>query len=175
MDFSTSSDSLELYKLIVLYMLSCVDFPLSQSQIGEFILEAGYTNYLTLQQSLSQLAETGLVKTCSTRNRTVLSITQEGRNTLGYFESEINDMIKQDIHTYFQKHSLELRNQVSISSNYYKTTCGEYEAVLSAKDHNATLIEIKLSVPTAELADSICNNWAKKNQKIYDILTRMLF
>lgn len=175
MDFSTSSDSLELYKLIVLYMLSCVDFPLSQSQISEFILEAGYTNYLTLQQSLSQLAEAGLVKTYSTRNRTVLSITQEGRNTLGYFESEINDVIKQDIRTYFQKHSLELRNQVSISSNYYKTTCGEYEAVLNAKDHNATLIEIKLSVPTAELADSICNNWAKKNQQIYDTLTRMLF
>ena len=32
-------DPLTLYKLIVLYMLDRVDFPLTKSQIGDFILE----------------------------------------------------------------------------------------------------------------------------------------
>ena len=36
-------DLLTLYKLIVLYMLSCVDFPLTKAQIGDFILEKEYT------------------------------------------------------------------------------------------------------------------------------------
>ncbi|MBQ9990730.1 MAG: DUF4364 family protein [Lachnospiraceae bacterium] len=175
MDFSTSRESLELYKLIVLYMLNRVDFPLTQSQISEFILEQGYTNYLVLQQSLSQLAETGLVQTHSTLNRTVLVITEEGKNTLGYFENQISDAIKQDIHSYFKEHSLKLRDQVSVASNYYKSTSGDYEALLTARDRNTTLVEIRLSVPTAELADSICNNWTKKNQEVYETLTRMLF
>ena len=39
-----------LYKLMVLYMLNKVDFPLTNSQISEFILDKGYTNYFTLQQ-----------------------------------------------------------------------------------------------------------------------------
>ena len=29
----------KLYKLIVLYMLNCIDFPLTDSQISEFVLE----------------------------------------------------------------------------------------------------------------------------------------
>ena len=48
MDFSASQGFLELYKLIVLYMLNRVDFPLTQAQISEFILNKGYTGYLPL-------------------------------------------------------------------------------------------------------------------------------
>ena len=38
--------SFTLYKLIILYMLNKVDFPLTNSQISEFILDEGYTTYL---------------------------------------------------------------------------------------------------------------------------------
>ena len=37
--------SLTLYKLIVLYLLKKVNFPLTNAQISEFILEQGYTTY----------------------------------------------------------------------------------------------------------------------------------
>ena len=49
------SDSFTLYKLIVLYMLQKVDFPLTNSQISEFVLDKEYTNYFTLQQALSEM------------------------------------------------------------------------------------------------------------------------
>ena len=44
------SDSFTLYKLIVLYMLQKVDFPLTNSQISEFVLDKEYTNSLTLSR-----------------------------------------------------------------------------------------------------------------------------
>ena len=34
-----------LYKLIILYMLDRVDFPLTNSQISSFLLDRGYTNF----------------------------------------------------------------------------------------------------------------------------------
>ena len=40
------SETYTLYKLIVLYMLDKVDFPLTTSQISEFILEKEYTPIL---------------------------------------------------------------------------------------------------------------------------------
>ena len=44
--------SLTLYKLIILYMLDKVSFPLANSQISEFILNAGYTNtFISNRQS----------------------------------------------------------------------------------------------------------------------------
>ena len=58
-----SQDTLMLYKLMVLYMLNKVDFPLTNSQISEFILDKGYTNYFTLQQALHDLSDTELIRT----------------------------------------------------------------------------------------------------------------
>ena len=52
---SMTQDPLTLYKLIVLYMLDRVTFPLTKAQVGDFILEREYTNFLTLQQEIAEL------------------------------------------------------------------------------------------------------------------------
>ena len=51
-----TQDPLTLYKLIVLYMLNRVDFPLTKAQITDFILEKEYTTYMNLQSVLAQRA-----------------------------------------------------------------------------------------------------------------------
>ena len=175
MDFTTSKESLMLYKLIILYMLNQVSFPLSKAQISEFVLEKGYTNYLTLQQILAELTDNNLIASSITRHRTQFTITNEGRDTLGFFQGRINYIIKTEIKEYLKEHSLALRNEISIISDYYKIPPGDYETVLSAKDGDTTLIELKLSVPTSQMADSICENWRLKNQEVYETLTRILF
>ena len=38
------SDTLTLYKLIILFILDKVDFPLTNAQLSDFILEKEYTN-----------------------------------------------------------------------------------------------------------------------------------
>ena len=58
-----NQDVLTLYKLMVLYMLNKVDFPLTNSQISEFILDKGYTNYFSLQQAIHDLSDTELIRT----------------------------------------------------------------------------------------------------------------
>ena len=168
-------DPLTLYKLIVLYMLDRVNFPLTKTQVGNFILEKEYTNFLTLQQVISELIEADLISADSIRNRTHLSITKEGQETLSYFENRINDAIKADIKTFFKENELELRNEVSVLADYYKSTSGEYEAHLIAKDRNINLVEITMSVPVEETAAAICDNWQKKNQAIYQHLIEQLF
>ena len=56
------SETFTLYKLIVLYMLSKVDFPLTTAQISEFILDKGYTTFFKLQQALSELKDAELIR-----------------------------------------------------------------------------------------------------------------
>ena len=75
-------DPLTLYKLIVLYMLNRVTFPLTTAQISDFILEKEYTNFLTLQQVISELTDAGMVSSQSIRNRTHLTINEECRESL---------------------------------------------------------------------------------------------
>lgn len=168
-------DLLTLYKLIVLYMLDSVSFPMTNAQISDFILEKEYTNFMTLQQVISELTETGMISAQTIRNRTHLAITSEGKETLHFFENRIGDPIKKDIAEYFHEKAFDLRNEVSVLADYYKATSGEFEARLVAKDRGITLVDLTLSVPTKELAETICDNWQQKNQDIYQYLTRQLF
>lgn len=168
-------DPLTLYKLIVLYMLDRVTFPLTTAQISDFILGKEYTNFLTLQQVFSELTDTGLIEARSANNRTHLTITSEGTETLHFFENRISLAIKSEIHAYFQEKEYVLREEVSVVSDYYKSTTGEYEAHLVAKEREISLIDLTLSVPSKELAESICNNWMTKNQNIYQYLIEQLF
>ena len=168
-------DPLTLYKLIILYMLDRVKFPITTAQISNYILEKEYTNFLTLQQVISELTEASLIDARTVNNRTHLTITEEGRETLYFFENRINDAIKTEINQYFQENEFALRDEVSVLGDYYNATSGEYEAHLIAKDRDTNLVELTLSVPTKEVAESICNNWQKKNQEIYQYLTRQLF
>lgn len=168
-------EPLTLYKLIVLYMLNRVSFPLTKAQISDFILEKDYTNFMTLQQVIGELTEAGMIEAQTIRNRTQLAITGEGRETLQYFENRISDTIKEEINDYLKKNEFTLRNEVSVLGNYYKSTSGEYEAHLVAKDRGISLIDITLSVPLEEMAASICDKWQEKNQTIYKYLIEQLF
>ena len=156
-------------------MLDRVKFPITTAQISNYILEKEYTNFLTLQQVISELTEANLINARTVNNRTHLQITEEGRETLYYFDNRINDTIKAEINDYFHDNEFDLREEVSVLSNYYKSTSGEYEAHLIAKERENNLVEIKLSVPTREVAESICDNWQKKNQDIYQELVKQLF
>lgn len=156
-------------------MLNRVSFPLTTAQISDFILEKDYTNFLTLQQVINELTETGMISAQTIRNRTHLAITDEGRETLQYFENRISDAIKSEINEYLRKNEFSLRNEVSVLADYYKSTSGEYEARLIAKDRGVNLVDITLSVPIEEMASSICDNWQKKNQAIYKYLIEQLF
>lgn len=168
-------DPLTLYKLIVLYMLNRVTFPLTTAQVSDFILEKEYTNFLTLQQVINELTDAEMISTQSIRNRTHLAITEEGRETLNFFQNRIGEAIKNDINSYFRENEFTLRNEVSVLGDYYKSTSGEYEAHLVAKDRGIKLVDITLSVPSEDMAATICDKWQNKNQEIYMYLTKELF
>ncbi|MBP3476034.1 MAG: DUF4364 family protein [Lachnospiraceae bacterium] len=170
-----TQEPLTLYKLIILYMLDRVTFPLTKAQVGDFILEKEYTNFLTLQQATAELIDADLVIAKTNRNRTYLEITQEGRETLSFFGNRINSSIKHEVDSFLRDHELEMRNEVSILADYYKSTSGEYEAHLQAKEKGVTIVEVTLSVPDEDTASAICSNWQKKNQDIYQYLISQLF
>lgn len=170
-----TQDSSTLYKLIVLYMLNRVSFPLTKAQVYDFILMKEYTSFITLQQAISELDDAGLITAKSMRNRTHLLITEAGKETLNYFGSRVNEAIRKDIDAYLRENELELREEVSIQSNYYRSTTGDYTAELTAREKGNELINIRLSVPFEEMAATICDHWQEKNKEIYKLLTEYLF
>ena len=78
-----------LYKLMVLYMLKEVNFPLTNSQLSQFFLDKEYTTYFTLQQVLSELMDSKLISARRSGSSTRYEITSDGMETLSFFGSDI--------------------------------------------------------------------------------------
>ena len=76
------AEPITIYKLIILYMLSQVDFPLGNTKISNFFLDKEYTTYFTIQQVLNDLLDSELIVAESTHNNTNYRITASGRETL---------------------------------------------------------------------------------------------
>lgn len=168
------ADTLTLYKLILLYMLDKVSFPLSNAQLSEFILEREYTDYFTVQTALSELVDADFLRIKAVRNMSLYLITDEGRKTLSYFVKKIPPAIREDIDHFLAEHSYELRNEISTPADYYRTDSGEYAARCRVLERDSVLIDLTLAVPVKEQAEAICNHWRDKSQGLYAAIMKAL-
>ena len=148
------SETFTLYKLIILYMLNKVDFPLTTSQISEFVLDKGYTTYFKLQEAISELTQSELIRTETTHNRTLYHLTESGA----------------DIDDFLTEKQYDLKEEVSVKADYYLNTNQEYETRCQIVENGFSLIDLKLTVPTEKEAKAITNHWNLKSQEIYTLL-----
>lgn len=163
-----------LYKLMILYMLDKVDFPMTTAQISEFILGKGYTNYFKLQEITSELLDSGLIRAESSHNRTLYHLTENGAETIHFFHNKLSAPIQADIDEFLKEKAYDMKEEVSVKADYYLTTAHEYEVRCRIMENGLALIDLKLTVPTEKEAKTIATNWALKNQELYASLLAQL-
>ena len=163
------------YKLIILYMLDRVDFALTNSQISQFILDKGYTDYFTLQETINELLESGFINSKIIRNVSHYEITKAGHEAMDLFDTKLSDAIKLDILHYFEINKILLKNEVSIYADYAPcNSSAGYDVMCTIKDKNDTILDLKIMLPTRDRAIEICDAWSERSQEIYDYLVKNL-
>lgn len=167
-------ESITLYKLIILYMLDKVDFPLSNEAVSGFFFETGYADFATVQQVLGIIQDDALIEAKSSRNGTGYMLTAQGREMFGYFGNKISEEIRREIDAYLTSRKYELRQSANITSEFYRNTSGEYSVRCLIKENSSSLIELTLGVPDEDVADTMCGKWREKSQEIYEFIMKTL-
>jgi len=160
-------DALTLYKLMILYLLRAVRYPLTRTQLSDFLLEKEYCTFFTFQQAIDELLESNLMKEETIRNFTRYEITREGEDALSYFENTIPEEVRRDMDEFLEANKIRLREEVGVMSEYQESADGEYEVVLEIREERGALMKLSLTVPTKEQAEIICRNWKSSNQQVY--------
>ena len=169
------NQNLMLYKLIILYMLDRIDeYTLTNAQITSFILDRGYTNLFNIHESLSELIDKDFISVSTIRNTQHYQITNLGEEALLYFENRISNNIKKEIRDYFKAEKINLKNENEIIADFQPNDNGEYTAICAIKERRETLLELKINVPTKEMARNICDSWRTKNTDVYQLLVNEL-
>lgn len=167
-------ESQTLYKLIVLYMLDRVDFPLSNATVIGYINESGLTDYPTILTVIDVLQADGLIDVESNRSNTSYALTDQGLEMLEYFGNKISDDIKAEINEYLKRNKYELKQAANILSESYLTNNGEFAVHCCVKERNATLVDLTVTVPDEEVADQMCMRWKQESSDIYEFIIKKL-
>lgn len=168
------AEPMTLYKLMNLYMLHQVNFPLTNAQLSNFFLDREYTTYFTLQQALNELLDAGLVKKETMRNSSRYEITKEGEETLEFFGKNISPAIISDMDEYLKQNRFRMRNEVGLISDFYKSTNQDYIVHCEVREGKAVLVNLDISVPDKEQAEIMCNHWKDRSQEIYAYVMKSL-
>lgn len=168
------NEPMTLYKLMNLYMLKQVKFPLTNAQLTNFFTEHEYTTYFTLQQALNELEDAGLIHKEPSHNSTRYEITREGEETLNFFGKNISPAIVNDMDQYLKENKFRLREEVGTSADYYKATGQDYIVHCEVREGKTVLIRLDLALPDKEQAEAMCSNWKEKSQEIYSFAMKTL-
>lgn len=168
------NDTMTLYKLMILYFLDQVDYPLTNAQMSGFLLEREYTNYFTIQQVISDLLDAELIQSETIRNSSYFRITKEGKETLEFFGDKISDAIKEEIRKFLSDNQFQIRSEVSTPADYYEQKKGEFLAHCRILEHDSVLLDPSIAVPSEEKAIQICDSWHERNEEIYAKLFELL-
>ncbi len=168
------SEPSTLYKLMILYMLKKVNFPLTNSQLSAFFNSRDYADYFTFQQVINDLLEANLISADSVRNTTRYELTKEGEDVLYFFGKDISGSIIQDMDDFIKENKFQMRSEVGVTADYYKSSLSEYTVICAVREGKENIIELKLTVPSEDQAISMCDKWSGANQEIYAFVMKTL-
>lgn len=163
-----------IYKITILDMLDKVDFPLTNTQISNFFLEQDYTDYFTVQQIISGLLDSELIRAESTHNNTQYYITASGKETLTFFKDKITPAIAEDLANYYAKNKMTIKNENAIVADFYKSTIPGFDVRCQLKENDTSIIDITLHVENKSQAEAVCHNWKERYMDIFAHLMETL-
>ncbi|MDD5899948.1 MAG: DUF4364 family protein [Lachnospiraceae bacterium] len=169
------SEMLMLYKLMILYILDRIDFPMTDSQLTDFFIGKNYTDYFTLHETINDLSEDNFIAKEVVRNKTLYHITEAGGEALSFFFKDISPAARADIDEYLSAQRYQLKEEQSTPADYYEIKHSEYLTECKILDRDSVILEVRVTVSNEAEAERLCNNWKDNSTDIYTyIVTKLL-
>ncbi|GAA0748131.1 DUF4364 family protein [Clostridium oceanicum] len=161
-------DALELAenKLLILYIFSKFDIPISNNKITEIVLENNLINYFTLQQYISELTSSNFLRYNADKDKHRMSITKKGLKVLSMFIDRVTEDKITIINDYLKQNLNLIKKEISVTADYTIKN-KDFIVNLKAEKDNSLLIDLKIPVDSNEQAKKLCSNWKKNSPELY--------
>ncbi|MCR5330051.1 MAG: DUF4364 family protein [Lachnospiraceae bacterium] len=159
-----------LYRLTILYILHRVDYPISNNSLSKFLLKDDFTDYFNLQQLVGELIDDGYINKDQYHGKTLYSITESGEAALNLLSRELSPAMKADVDNYLSENKIDLRDDIAVRSNYYRTDVGHYTANMFIEEGGEKLLEINVATPTGTEAEKMCTKWMQSGIRLYPLI-----
>ena len=176
MKLNSDNETLAENKVLILYVLSLVNKPISNDTLYSIVSAAENMNYFYFQQFLLDLQETKYINTYKNDVQEVIEITDEGRKTLNLTVDMLPGIVKLKADTNYKSSLEKFSNAESITAEFTPKSEKEYEVECKIIENGEIIFAIKTLAYSREQAQDIIDNWKKNAPTIYpsflDTLTK---
>lgn len=174
MKITSDSETLAENKVLILYVLSNVNKPITSDALYSIVTSAIDLNYFYFQQFLLDLLEVKYIVKYQKEAQDVYEITESGKNTLDLTLDILPGIIKLKVDTNFKTNIETVENQESIIAEYTPKSENEYEIECKIVENGEIVFEIKIYAYSREQAQKIVDNWKKNAIKLYPEMLHIL-
>ena len=174
MKLTSDSETLAENKVLILYILSNVNKPITSDALYSIITSAIDLNYFYFQQFLLDLIEVKYIIKYEKETQDVYEITEAGKNTLALTLDILPGIIKLKVDTNFKTNIESFENKESIIAEYTPKSESEYEIECKIVENGEIVFEIKTYAYSREQAQNIVDNWRKNASTLYPKILNML-
>lgn len=161
-------------KLIMLYIINKIKFPLTKNQLTEIILENNLMNYFVLQQYISELISSDILKYIADDDKHRISITDKGIKVLSLFENRIKSDKILNIDEFLEHNIDSIKKEITITADYTIEPKNNYIVNLRAVENDRILIDLKVNVANNKQARELCAKWKNGSPEIYNKIINLL-
>lgn len=161
-------------KLLLLYIIKSIKYPISNAQLTEIVLENSFINYFFLQQYITELISSGFIKYEDTNEKKLLYITDVGNKVLTLFKDRISPQRLNVIDDYLKSSIEKIKRELTISADYTPDQNNTFIVTLKAVEDDSLLMDLKVSVASKKQAVALCAKWKENPSQIYNNIINIL-
>ncbi len=167
MKLLSDSETLAENKVLILYILSSSNKPITNDALYSIVTSATDLNYFYFQQFLLDLIDVKYVSCYKKETQDVYEITDSGKETLALTLDILPGIIKLKVDTNFKQNMESIENDQSVVAEYTPLSENEYEVRCKITENGEIVFDIKTYAYSRDQAQNIVSNWKQHASTLY--------
>ncbi len=161
-------------RILVCYLVSSLDSPISRAQIGEIAIEQGLANYFEVNQALTQLLENGSLTSEFADGDEFIEATAVGRESAKTLETHIPRVVREKAINAAIKLLTRAKNERENRIEVKKLDGGGYHVTFSIADKELDLMRLTVFVADEMQVETVRSNFLDDPVKLYSAIIATL-
>lgn len=174
MKLNTNKEQLAESKVLILYILSKIDKPVTNLELLDLVQSIEDMNYFYFQQFLTDLKENRYILEYEQEKQKYYAITVAGRETMKLTLDMLAGSIKVKVDRNLKNIMKKIENEESIYADFFPNKEDEFMINCGIKENNKKIFEVQVFSSSRDNSIKVIENWKKNATKIYPQIIELL-
>lgn len=174
MKLNSDDQTLAESKILLLYILSKINKPISHNELLELVTSIVDMNYFYFQQFLLDLLEDNFIIKYKNEDTEIYEITKEGKSAIELTIDIIPGILKLQVDSKFKENLETVKDKFALSAEYTPISERAFSVRCKIIENNITIFDLQAHAGSKEQAKQIVENWNNNAINIYPKILEIL-